>query len=88
MSAVLVVDRSALLAVLFTESAMIRVPATHTVYRRLKAIAGKLHTRSRRIFVRLQGAAAGASPGYVTAGVTPKAGERTSEMLWDLTEIA
>ena len=24
----------------------------------------------------------------MTAGVTPKAGERTSEMIWDLTEIA
>jgi len=88
MSAVLVVDRSALLAVLFAESAMIMVPATRTADRRLEAIAGKLHTRSRGIFVRLQGATAGASPGYVTAGVTPKAGERTSEMVWDLTEIA
>jgi len=34
MSAVLVIDRPALLAVLFAESAMIRVPATRTADRR------------------------------------------------------
>jgi hypothetical protein len=34
-----------------------------------------------------QGALAGAWLGYVTAGVTPKAGERTSKVLHDLTEI-
>jgi hypothetical protein len=42
----------------------------------------------RRIFVRLQETLTGAKLGYVTAGVTPKAGERTSKVVPDLTEIA
>jgi hypothetical protein len=42
----------------------------------------------RRILVRLEGAAAGASPGYVTAGVTPKAGENTGKVVLDLRDIA
>jgi hypothetical protein len=42
----------------------------------------------RRIFVRLEGGTAGVSPGYATAGVTPKAGEKTTKVVLDLTEIA
>jgi hypothetical protein len=30
----------------------------------------------------------GAQPGYVAVGATPKAGEKTSEMVHGLTEIA
>jgi hypothetical protein len=42
----------------------------------------------RRILVRLEGAAAEASPGYVAAGVTPKAGENTGKVVMDLKDIA
>jgi hypothetical protein len=42
----------------------------------------------RRILVRLEGAAAEASPGYVTAGATPKAGENTGKVVMDLTEVS
>jgi hypothetical protein len=53
-----------------------------------KAIAGKECTLSRSIQVRLQGAKAGAKPGYVTVLATPKTGEKTSERVHSLTEIA
>jgi hypothetical protein len=53
-----------------------------------KAIAGKEHTEWRRIFVRLQGAAVGASSNDVIAAATQKAGEKTSQAVCSLTEIA
>jgi len=53
-----------------------------------KAIAGKEHTEWRRIFVGLQGAAVGASSNDVTAAATQKAGEKTSQAVCSLTEIA
>ncbi len=40
------------------------------------------------MFVCLQGAPTGASPGNVTVGTTRRAGEKTREVVWDLTEIA
>ncbi len=40
------------------------------------------------MFACLQGVPAGAYPGYVTVGATPKAGENTSKPVHDLTEIA
>jgi hypothetical protein len=41
----------------------------------------------RRIFVRIQGAPAGAKQGFVTAGATQKLGENTSKMVTLLREI-
>lgn len=52
-----------------------------------KAIAGESCTRSRTIFVCLQGVPIGGQPGYVTAGATRKAGEKASEVVHGLTEI-
>jgi len=64
------------------------VKATCNNQKRIKAIAGKESTSSRRIFVRLQGAATGAWSNYVTVAVTPKTDKKTSEMVFSLTEIA
>ncbi len=40
------------------------------------------------MFAGLQGAPTGASPGNVTVGTTRRAAGKTSEVVWDLTEIA
>jgi hypothetical protein len=53
-----------------------------------KAIAGNSCTRLRRIFGRLQGVPTGASSSYARVGATPKAGEKTAQLAWKLTEIA
>jgi hypothetical protein len=55
---------------------------------RTKVIAGKSRTGVRRIFVRIQGAPAGAQPGYGTAGATKKTGKKTSILVCDFPEIA
>jgi hypothetical protein len=53
-----------------------------------KAIGRNKVTGLRGIFVRIQGATAGAQQGYITAGATRKTDEKASHMVTLLREIA